>query len=60
MVNELEIKPSIDTVMYVLGAILWLVDKRNLTKSALMKLADAMMYKNEYIKTFKEVAIHSF
>ena len=43
--RELEIKPDIDKVIYAPGAILWAVDKRNVTKSGLLKLAGTSLYK---------------
>lgn len=43
--DKLEIKPGIDTVLYAPGTILWAVDKKNVTKSGLMKLAGTNLYK---------------
>lgn len=45
-IRELEIKPNIDTVIYAPGVILWAVDKCNVTKSGLLKLAGTSLYKN--------------
>lgn len=45
ILSELVIKPDIDIVYYAAGAILWAVEKRNVTKSGLMKLAGTALYK---------------
>lgn len=45
VINELNIKPEVDTVMYVLGAILWTLDKVNITKSGLNKFIGTDVYK---------------
>ncbi len=50
LMNDLSIKPGIDTVMYVPGAILWSVDKINMTKSGLLKLIGTMLYKQMTIR----------
>ena len=50
LVDELKIKPQIDTVMYVSGAILWSVDKGNITKSGLQKLVGTSLYKNMTVR----------
>jgi len=46
LLGELKIKSQIDTVMYVSGAILWAVDKENITKSGVQKLVATSLYKN--------------
>jgi len=38
LIAELKIKPEVDTVIYVPGAILWVIDKRDIRKSGLQKL----------------------
>ncbi|PKM53464.1 MAG: hypothetical protein CVV00_12235 [Firmicutes bacterium HGW-Firmicutes-5] len=48
--KEIELKPGIDTVITVRGAILWKVDKVNVTKSGLMKLAGKPMYKKMTVR----------
>ncbi|MCF8019658.1 MAG: DUF1697 domain-containing protein [Vallitaleaceae bacterium] len=48
--KEIEIKPDIDTVITVRGAILWKVDKVNVTKSGLMKLVGKPMYKKMTVR----------
>ncbi|WP_278601179.1 DUF1697 domain-containing protein [Clostridium tertium] len=45
VINELKIKPEVDTVMYVPGAILWTLDKVNITKSGLNKFIGTDVYK---------------
>jgi uncharacterized protein (DUF1697 family) len=50
LLRELEIKPNIDTVIYAPGAILWAVDKRNVTKSGLLKLVGTSLYKSMTVR----------
>lgn len=50
LLSELDIKPDIDTVYYATGAILWAVEKRNVTKSGLMKLAGTALYKKMTVR----------
>lgn len=50
LLDELKIKPQIDTVMHVPGAILWMVDKENVTKSGLKKLVGTALYKNMTVR----------
>ncbi len=50
LLAELEIKPGIDTVKYSPGAILWLVDKENVTKSGLLKLVGTALYKKMTVR----------
>lgn len=50
ILNELTIKPEIDTVLYTPGAILWSVDKRNVTRSGLSKLVGTNLYKKMTIR----------
>lgn len=50
LIDELKIKPQIDTVMYVPGAILWTIDKRNITKSGLGKLIGTALYKKMTVR----------
>ena len=44
ILDALNIKPGIDTVLYVPGAVLWSVSRGNVTKSGLMKLAGSKLY----------------
>lgn len=45
VLGKLVIKPEIDTVKYVTGAILWSVDKKNVTKSGMTKMIGTNLYK---------------
>ena len=47
---NLVIKPDIDTVKYVPGAILWSVDKINVTKSGMSKIVGSKLYKQVTIR----------
>lgn len=46
LLSELQIRPEIDMVIYTPGVILWAVDRENVTKSGLMKLAGTKLYKH--------------
>ena len=50
LLEELEIKSGIDTVLYTPGAILWSVDKGNVTRSGLMKVVGTALYKNMTVR----------
>lgn len=52
VINELKIKPEVDTVMYVPGAILWTLDKVNITKSRLNKFIGTDVYKKMTARNF--------
>src|SRR5690606_40888031 len=45
VLENLVIKPNIDTVKYVPGAILWSVDKIDVTKSGMSKIIGSKIYK---------------
>ncbi len=45
VLENLEIKPNIDTVKYIPGAILWSVDKKNVSKSGMSKIIGSKIYK---------------
>ncbi|MEH7385277.1 DUF1697 domain-containing protein [Bacillus sp. JJ1521] len=45
VLENLVIKPNIDTVKYVPGAILWSVDKKNVSKSGMSKIIGSKIYK---------------
>lgn len=47
---SLLIKPSIDTVKYVPGAILWSIDKKNATRSGMAKIVGSKIYKQVTIR----------
>ncbi|SDN06182.1 Uncharacterized conserved protein, DUF1697 family [Fictibacillus solisalsi] len=46
VLNHLVINPQIDTVKYVPGAILWSVEKKNITKSGMTKLVGSKPYRH--------------
>jgi len=50
VIQKLNIKPEIDTVKYVTGAILWSVDKENASKSGKIKLIGSDLYKKMTIR----------
>lgn len=45
VLEKVVIKGGIDTVMYVAGALLWMVDRKNQTKSGMQKLVGTKVYK---------------
>ena len=50
VLQKLVIKPKIDKVIYVAGAILWSVDTINVTKSGKAKLVGTVLYKKMTIR----------
>jgi uncharacterized protein (DUF1697 family) len=50
ILNQLIIKPEIDTVLYVPGAVLFSVNRQNVTKSGLVKLIGTPLYKKMTIR----------
>lgn len=50
VLNKLVIKPQIDRVKYVPGAILWSVDKKDVTKSGLTKIIGTTLYKQVTVR----------
>ncbi len=50
ILEQLIIKPDIDTVKYVPGAILWSVDKKNVTKSGMSKIIGSKIYKQVTVR----------
>lgn len=50
VVKELPIKPEIEDVKYVAGALIWRVDRKNVTRSGLMKLVGSPLYKRMTIR----------
>jgi uncharacterized protein (DUF1697 family) len=50
VLENLVIKPNIDTVKYVPGAILWSVDKKNVTKSGKSKIVGSKIYKQVTVR----------
>ncbi|MFD2656554.1 DUF1697 domain-containing protein [Gracilibacillus thailandensis] len=50
VLGNLVIKPNIDTVKYVPGAILWSVDKKNMNKSGMSKIVGSKIYKQVTVR----------
>lgn len=50
LLEKLVIKPNIDTVKYVPGALLWAVEKKQYSKSGLSKLVGTQVYKQMTIR----------
>lgn len=50
ILNQLVIKEGIDTVIYTPGAILFAVERKNVTRSGLMRLAGTPLYKRLTIR----------
>ena len=51
----LKIKLEIDEVKYVHGALIWKVDRKNITKSGMMKLVGTELYRNMTIRNCNTV-----
>jgi len=50
VLDHLVFKPEIDTVIYVEGAVLWSVDRKDETKSGMIKLVGSKVYKQMTIR----------
>lgn len=50
IIDQLPIKLDIDTVHYVSGAVLWSIDKQNLSKSGMQKIIGTKLYRNITIR----------
>ncbi|WP_066309055.1 DUF1697 domain-containing protein [Bacillus sp. FJAT-29814] len=50
VLENLVIKPDIETVKYVPGAILWSVDRKNVTKSGMSKIIGSKIYKQVTVR----------
>lgn len=55
ILDELIVKPEIDDVVYVPGAIIWRVDRDNLTRSGMMRLATNDLYGKMTIRNVNTV-----
>jgi uncharacterized protein (DUF1697 family) len=55
VLNELPTKPEIDEVKYVPGAILWRVDRENVTKSGMLRIIGTKLYKQMTIRNCNTV-----
>ncbi|WP_416148286.1 DUF1697 domain-containing protein [Salipaludibacillus sp. HK11] len=50
VLETVTVKPKIDTVKYVQGAVLWSVDKKDVTKSGMSKIVGSKFYKQVTIR----------
>jgi uncharacterized protein (DUF1697 family) len=48
--SELPARPGIDTVMFAPGAILWSVDRKDVTKSGLSKIVGTALYRQMTVR----------
>lgn len=55
VMERLVIKPDIDRVSYVPGAILWSVDKEHVTRSGMMKVAGSALYQRVTVRNVNTV-----
>lgn len=55
ILDDLKIKPDIEDVVYVPGAIIWRVDRPNVTRSGMMKLVGTELYKGMTIRNCNTV-----
>ena len=55
VLDQLTIKPEIDRVHYVPGAILWSVDKDKVTRSGLLKIAGSKLYQRVTVRNVNTV-----
>lgn len=55
VLENITIKPEIDDVKYVDGALIWKVDRKNVTRSGIMKLVGTELYKNITIRNCNTV-----
>lgn len=50
IMDQLTLKPEIDHVKYVHGALLWAAERKNVTKSGMMKIAGTPLYKQMTVR----------
>lgn len=55
LLENLKIREGIDTVKYIPGAVLWSVDKKNMSKSGLAKIVGTGVYKKMTIRNVNTV-----
>ncbi len=48
--DQLKAKAQIDTLIYTPGAVLWAIDKKDVTRSGLQKLVGTSLYKNMTVR----------
>lgn len=55
VLDELKIKPGVDDVKYLPGAIIWRVDRQNIGRSGLLKIVGTPFYKKVTIRNCNTV-----
>lgn len=55
VMEQLPIKPELEDVRYIPGAILWRVDRKHLTKSGMLKLVGTPLYKEMTVRNCNTV-----
>lgn len=55
IINQLPLRPAIDTVTYVPGAIIWSIDRQNVTRSGLSKMIGTTLYTQMTIRNCNTV-----
>lgn len=55
VLEQITIKPEIDEVIYVHGALIWKVDRDNVTKSGMMRIVGTELYRNMTIRNCNTV-----
>ncbi len=55
ILERLVIKPEVDNVRYINGALIWHVERRNVTKSGMMKLVGSELYRHMTIRNCNTV-----
>jgi uncharacterized protein (DUF1697 family) len=55
VLGQLTIKPEIDDVRYVQGALIWKIDRNNITKSGMMKIVGTELYRNMTVRNCNTV-----
>lgn len=55
ILEHITLKPGIDEVKYVQGALVWKVDRNNITKSGMMKIIGTDLYRNMTVRNCNTV-----
>jgi len=58
VLDEMQVKPFIDTVIYTPGAILWSVARKDVTRSGIVKIVGSSLYKSMTVRnvnTFRKL-----
>jgi hypothetical protein len=50
VIKQLTVKPDLDDVRYASGAVMWRVDRKNVTRSGMIKLVGTSLYKQMTIR----------